>query len=209
MAIVKKMTKRGFTLIELMIVVVIIGVLAALAIYGVQKYVANSKSAEARMMLGRMSKDHLAAFEGETQNYAILAPGASAAISRALCPGIPVAEASVDDVPGGEKTQPAAERFRSPADGVGESYGWACLGFSISTPTYYRYRMDSSQADSIAPAAMVPAVADDTFTAIAEGDLDNDGDFSLFELGGRVDADPTGGIVLVLATTVQETNPEE
>lgn len=209
MAIVKKMSKRGFTLIELMIVVVIIGVLAALAIYGVQKYVANSKSAEARMMLGRMSKDHLAAFEGENQAYAILAAGASAAVSRALCPAIPVAEASVDDVPGGEKTQPTPERFRSPADGQGESYGWACLNFSISTPTYYRYRMDSSQAAGLAPAAMVPAVATNTFTAIAEGDLDNDTVTSLFRIGGRVDADPTGGLTLVLGTTVDELNPEE
>lgn len=209
MAIVKKMTKRGFTLIELMIVVVIIGVLAALAIYGVQKYVANSKSAEARMMLGRMSKDHLAAFEGENQAYAILAAGSSAAVSRALCPAIPVAEASLDAIPGGEKTQPSPERFRSPADGAGESYGWACLNFSVSTPTYYRYRMDSTQAAGTVPSAMVAAVATDNFLAIAEGDLDNDTITSLFRIGGRVDADPTGDLTLVLGTTIDEVAAEE
>ena len=41
--------KQGFTLIELMIVVAIVGILAVLAVYGVRKYLATAKTAEARV----------------------------------------------------------------------------------------------------------------------------------------------------------------
>ncbi len=54
---------RGFTLIELMIVVAIVGILAVLAVYGVRKYLANAKTAEARNSLGQMGKDESTAFE--------------------------------------------------------------------------------------------------------------------------------------------------
>src|SRR5512145_2725128 len=42
---------RGYTLVETMIVVVIIGVLATLATYGVRRYIRRAKSAEARQMI--------------------------------------------------------------------------------------------------------------------------------------------------------------
>ncbi len=46
-----------------MIVVAIVGVLAVLAIYGVRKYIANAKTAEARNNLGQISKDSSSAFD--------------------------------------------------------------------------------------------------------------------------------------------------
>jgi prepilin-type N-terminal cleavage/methylation domain-containing protein len=66
-------SKRGFTLIELMAVVIITGVLATLAVYGVRKYVYSSKTTEAIHMIGSI-KSAEESYRSETFKYAGAAP---------------------------------------------------------------------------------------------------------------------------------------
>ena len=54
---INKLKQRGFTLIELMIVVAIIGILAAVAIPAFMDYMKKSKSTEASLNLNKIGKN--------------------------------------------------------------------------------------------------------------------------------------------------------
>jgi type IV pilus assembly protein PilA len=190
-----KRLKRGFTLVELMIVVAIVGVLAALAVYGVSKYVKNAKTAEARNGLGRLSKDASTAFNKEGMTEKVMELGASTGISTKLCEAVDSADIVPDDIP-------AAAKYQSkPTDWMTgtSSAGWTCLKFSMTDPQYFQYNYTTT-GDI--------ANGEGTFTAVAAGDLDGDAITSNFWMTGEV-KDESGKKVAVIAPNLGEDKPDE
>lgn len=229
MALYKKFkaaTRRGFTLVELMIVVVIIGILASLAIYGVQRYVANSKSAEARMALGRLSKDATTAFQSEQLGSSVISLGASAVISQRLCGdasnSVPAGNEAVASTPGtpvttatnasalikAAKYQSTPNDWITPIADIPAHNGWSCLKFSMTDPQYYSYHYKTSFGPQAEP--LTAAAENQEFRAVAVGDLDGDDNASAFWIDGKVQKDASsGGLVLTVSPTVGEFEPTE
>ena len=133
-----KLRSRGFSLVELMIVVAIVGVLAALAIYGVRRYLSAAKSSEAKDSIGAISRTAVTVFEREQSNAQNLGLGTSSAqIAHQLC----FTGQSVPDtfVPPGVKYQPVQAPGQDFLTGDGTS-GWVCLNhYTVTQPIYYQY----------------------------------------------------------------------
>jgi type IV pilus assembly protein PilA len=188
------LTRRAFTLIELMIVVAIIGILAVLAVYGVRKYIAHTKTAEARNALGRMANSAAIGYENEHMSGSVMTQGSTTNLSRALCLS---ASAPVP----GSISQVTGKKYQSSwadwnADATVPNKGFSCLRFTIDQPQYYVYSYTLS-GTGVSPG--------DSFTGTANGDLNGDGIASTFVLTGKINSDYSVNI----APNIQETNPEE
>lgn len=185
-------TSAAFTLIELMIVVAIVGILAVLAAYGVRKYIASSKTTEARNSLGRMANAALIAYEHENMNSPVLPQGGSTGLTRTLCNTASVSvPASLGQVRGAKYQSTSADWN---ADSAGNS-GFACLHFTIDEPQYFMYSYKVSGTSN----------PGDSFTALANGDLNADGIASTFSLTGAI----SPSYVINVAPNMLTINPDE
>lgn len=154
---------KGFTLIELMIVVAILGILAAVAIPAFVKYMRRSKTSEAEDKLAYMFRSGTTYYTSERP-----AQGVGAAISVQCIP----ADSAI--FPGG------AGQSRRSADFAANAT-FAAIDFAIGDPFYYDYQFGTN-------AAGCGVTSTNAFTARAVGDLDGDGNMSLFERAARANA---------------------
>ena len=179
-------SSRGFTLLELLNALTLAAVIAALAMYGLGRYVRHAKTLEAVGSVHAIAQAAVVFYnESDSTQPAGGAKAASHAMrhfpasSRGTVPQAP------DDVKGKRYQSTRADWSPSP---------WRELNFSIPQPQFYRYGFESAGTGRASLAS-----------ATAEGDLDASGASSLYRqrviINDRFEAE--------LAPTVERESPDE
>lgn len=193
----RELTKRqkGFTLMELMVVVVIIGVLSAVAVPTIMKFIRRSREAEATLNLAALSRGASEYFNQEHID------NTTGLVRPSQYPNSRNAASTRDGFGTNPNTMPCQEVTGSPkylrnagrwhtANSAGEKL-WVDLKFSIATSHYFQYGYRDNRNTGTAA----------TYTIRARADLDCDSSLSTFQMVGRVNANTNeqirGGIFAV------------
>lgn len=177
-----RLANRGFTLIEVMITVAIMGILAGLAVYGVGKYIRSSKSGEAVAMIASI-KSAQEAYKAETFVYLDVS-GSN----------------KLDNMSSFYPTDDPDDRLRGWGDvstDVGKA--WRSLGVNPGGPVRFAYGCAAGTAANAVAAHGTTQTVDNWpttsgspwYVVRAVGDLDNDNTNSVF-----VSASFTGQIII-------------
>ena len=160
-----KRRKRGFTLIELIITVAILGVLAAIALPQYQRYVMRARQAEAYTILGVI----------RNQQYAFFAEYSCFASTEQMPMGPPAPAALPWTSMATGFTLPCMTPFLSFDD----------LGAQPSQDRLYFVYQCSAQIGAV-------VMSTNEFTCSAQGDLDGDGNIVEFVYCTDIDLDGVG-----------------
>lgn len=167
----KSAGRAGFSLVELMIAVAILGILSALAIPTFRSFVLRSKTGEATGNLSALFKSASVYYSAERAEEGP-AGKSLAALRTAGC-----TIDSITAVP----TTPKAQKQR-----FTQVPGFRALGFNIAEYIYFSYGLDTETGTGGCGGKANDATV---YTLFAEGDLDGDKTLSRFELTVGSDVD--------------------
>lgn len=215
----RQLQNKGFTLIELMIVVAILGILAAIAIPAMSKYMKRAKTSEAKVQIAKLFDSTSAYFLEEhvginSKHLDSLSKAAGTLGDKPLhyCPGDKKGDVvwaeSIDTKltpanacsagPGG-RCDPGSTKY--PMKEWTENGTWKALTFQMEQPHYYHYQFEAENAKS--------GYGECKFIIRAMGDLDGDGKavgdagYSTFQRRGAASKDGIRGTALEMKNELE------
>lgn len=167
----KRENLQGFTLVELMTVVIIVGVLSAVAIPTFSSYIYKSRTSEATEFLGVIRLRE----EAYRSEFGVYCPTLAASAAPSSYSSLAT---NSNLVPDPSTTQRDAKPFVATTP-------WLQLGARPSGPVRFGYGVIAgtpTEAAALTNLGWTDATADYFFVARAVGDLNGDGNYCTFEI---------------------------